>query len=434
MFSRLTAPILISSAALMLSACGDEMPGPRTPVEGEETDYGDCPQNERWDAKDEACVCVETHVRESGRCTPDTSLTACLLISGTDWATSGSLSVFDLSTNMLLEDLTTYHQDSVLRVLDGKVYVVQRMFGDSVIRLNPAQTYGIEWEESVRQPNSRTPNPHDLVRHGSYLYLTLYNEGRIIQAHANPLSTGAFLTGKEARISPETWDGGAAEATRLAIVDGTLFALVQGLRDSWNCGSMDGDDNRSRIYAFDVDTLEEAPVFEGNQSYKTLEFCNASGWTFLESGEVLVHSVGDYRQYGANADDGGLEVFDLREPHRSSVVHARESAFSADIFGAFAQGDDVYVTLVGEDPTDIRLHRLDTSTPGAWTLAGEALYRGNIWDLQILGDELFIVDRHYGFEGVVRRNRFTGEVSGKDILTPIAPESIQVLRRPQGCW
>lgn len=433
------------------AACSDELPDSPTtppphtpgdkdpPPKGDEedpSDSPDCEANERWSEDADACVCIDDFTREDGQCVPVPEASACLLISSTDWMTSGSLSIYDVDKDELLDDVTTYHQDSVLRVVDNEVYVLQRHLSDSVLKLDPQDMYRVLWEESVRTDDLWVPNPHDMVRVGNKLYLSFYNDGRIVQANLDPLASGGFLTGLQARIDPPDWDGSFAEVSHLKVVDGILYAVAEGLNDGWNCGSRSaGSPNRSRVYAFYPDTLEPAPVFEHGQSWKELSFCNMRHWFDLPDGRTVISSLGNYRQYGADENDGGIEIIDLRNPTAPPKIVVTEGDFGPyDIFNLMAHEGEIYAALVGEQPIPIYLHRLDTSSSDAWTLDGDALYEGNIWDIKGVGDELFIVERDIGFEGVIRLDRRTGEASAAPLQTAIAPETLTVFRRVGGCW
>ena len=427
-----TLRTLFSLALLVAfsSACSDKVddlpPGPEPICENDEANPDKC----------DTCVCPGGYIPEDRTAGPGEETSNCLLISSTDWMTSGSLSILDLDTNELLTDVTTYFQDSVLRVIDDEVYVLQRHLGDSVIKLDDRDTYSIAWEESVRTDEIPIPNPHDMVRVGDYFYITYYNDGRIVQANADPMCTCDFLTGVEYRIPPPEWDGAFSEISQMKVVDGILYVGSEGLDDSWRCGSRsDGSPNRSRIYALYPDTLTPAPVFENGQTWKELSFCNMRDWIDLPDGRTLVYSLGNYRQYGELENDGGIEIIDLHNPTAPPEVQAVEGDFGTyDIFGVFLHDDTFYVSLVGELAIPIYLYKLDTSTPGAWALDGDPLYEGNLWGAVGWGDELFVVERNGGFEGVIRIDTETGEKSADPILTPIAPETLTLFQRVGGCW
>lgn len=412
---------------------GTEEPGPEEPGP---TSPEDCHTNAHWDETSDTCVCDEGFESTSTGCQEVVPKKDCLLISSTDWSTSGSLSVFDVEANELLEDVTTYHQDSVVRVIDGEVFIVQRMYGDAILKLDASNNYAADWEESIRIQNLNAPNPTDLVRWGDYLYMPLYNDGRIVQANVNPLLSGSFLTGLEARISPPSWDGSLSELNSLMVVGDTIFGLTEGLGNDWSCGSLaNGSPNRARIYAFDAATLQPKSVFENGQTYKELSFCNALGWVPFEGSKVLINSLGNYRSINGADNDGGLEIVDLGNPAAAAVIVAEEEDFGPiDILGAYVVGGDVYIQTIDEFYMPVYLHKLDTSNPTAWTLAGDSMLEGFLGSMVSIGDELFVVNRDYSAAEVVRINRHTGEPSGDSILTAIAPETLTLFQREGSCW
>lgn len=433
-FARIRPRVRHGFLLLLLATlgCSDAIPDPDVTPQPPPVPEPECALNERWDENADACVCVDGYALESGECALQVDAKACLLISSTDWGTSGSLSILDVETGEVLDDVVTYHQDSVIRTFGSDVYVLQRMYGDAVLKLDPDNHYTDIWEESVRLPDLAAPNPTDMVRHGNHFYIALYNDGRIVQANVNPIG-GGFLTGLQTRITPPSWDGTSSELKRVQIVDGTLFALTEGLGDDWSCGGA-GSPNRGRIYAFDPETLTPKGVFAGGAEFHELAFCNATGWESLADGRTVVHMLGGYKAFGATENDGGVEVIDLRHPTEPSVVTLREGDLNNDdIFGLHTFHDDVYISFYPNTMLPIRIYKLNTESD-TWTLESPLLYEGSVWGMQAVGDELFIAERDFNAEHVVRINRHTGESTGAPIETSIAPETLTLYHRADRCW
>lgn len=361
----------------------------------------------------------------------------CMLMSTTDWGTVGMLAIMDLETGELRDNITSYHQDAVIRIVDGEVYVLNRHLGDSVVKLDHNDGYRKLWDFSVAHATLGVPNPHDMVRWGDYLYIALYNDGRILRANArpNPLDIHSFLgrTIYEKRIVPPSWDGHFSELTALRIDQGILFGLTQGLGNSWKC---DTPANRGRIYAWTLPDLEDAPVFADGKNYVDLAHCNPGGWVDMPDGRLLIHSLGKYRFMDGDYDDGGLQIFDLAARTPGPVVATETSAGRRDIFSVIFVEGHYYAILAGADFSMLEVVEVQppANPDDMWVFDPHPFYTGYTWSLFGFREHLYVAERSSLREVTLKFDRTTKTQVGGDIETLYSPETMTYFQRFGSCW
>ena len=418
----ITTTAAAAAATLALAtACVDTTAQRPTPPDAGTADAGDA----TGDASSDAGA-------DSGTGTPEPVMATCLLVHGSDWMSGGSLSVVDLDTGEQREDLTSYHQDARIRVIGESVYVLNRMYGDSVMELDPGSEHAVLWEASVRTSDRPLPNPHDLVRHDDRLYIALYNDGVIAQAYLRPQPDGRFLTGSSVALPTPAWDGSVAEVTALRVVGDTLFALTQGLDDSFRCSSAEA---RGRVHAYALPSLEPAPIFSG-AAHLDLATCNPGGWIALDADRVLIHSLGNYRIYTSNpTDDGALEIVNLTEGTSEGIVANETAAGNRDIFKVVRSEDGaLFATTVADDFDDgLMLVRLTPTASGMWEF-GPPLYEGNVWDALPHGGRLYVAERSVSRAALYTIDGQTGAEVVAPWSTGLPPEQLVLFRRDGACW
>lgn len=361
---------------------------------------------------------------------------ACMLIGTTDWGATGSLAVMDLETGDIRDDITTYAQDSAIRVVDQEVYILERHLYDAVLKLDQRNNYETVWNFSVATDDAPVPNPHDLVRHGDYFFLALYNEGVILRANVNPNASDptSFLgaTPYTRRIEPPSWDGAVAELTALRVEGDILYGLTQGLDDGWACGS---PENKGRVWAFNLPDLTDANVFEGDKNYLDLAHCNPGGWVPMPDGRLLIHSLGGYRSIHGEQDDGGLQIFDIVKRKAGPVVATESTAHDNDIFSIVRVGLKYFAILAGSDFDDLGVHEVHpTADDSMWSFDAQSFYNGYAWTIFGFDDTLYIAERSPASEALYRYGIEDKTAQGPAIETVYAPETMQVFYREGGCW
>lgn len=363
--------------------------------------------------------------------------TACALLQTTDWGSVGTLAVINLETGEIQDNITTYAQDSVLRVANDDVYVLERHMYDAVIKLDAYDNYRPLWNYSIKTPEFSVPNPWDMVAWGDYFFLSLYNDGRILRVNANPSLNDleSFLGNPvfSRRIDPPEWDEPFSELAYLRVDGDILFALTQGLDQAWNCGT---EDNKGRIYAFNLPDLTDANIFEDGKNYVTLGHCNPGGWVDMPDGRLLIHSIGDYRFIQGGGDDGGLQIFDIQNRTLGNVVATEATVGDQDIFSVQRVQDRLFVLTVGMNFGELDIHELYTTDDDSpWTMADTALLTDTVWSTFGYGNTLYATIRTPFGEAVARINIDTLEETLPRLETMYPPEAITLFyRQGDACW
>ncbi|HNI88083.1 MAG TPA: hypothetical protein PKX55_07985, partial [Leptospiraceae bacterium] len=89
-----------------------------------------------------------------------------------DFGTSGKFAVINPDTQLSITTIATIHSDAVAKMIDGKIFVINRLNRDSILILNPANGFLPESEYSVGKGN----NPQDIIKvNENKAYITLYN-------------------------------------------------------------------------------------------------------------------------------------------------------------------------------------------------------------------------------------------------------------------
>lgn len=355
-----------------------------------------------------------------------TDVSHCLLIDTTDRVNSGALAVLDLDSGELRENLTTYHSDATIKVVEGEVYVMNRLFADSLMKLDPADNYSVAWEFSL----GNATNPNDLTRFRDVGFVSLYDKGKVVEVNlANP-TIETFLTGREIVVPTGENDGDKADVSDLFVYEDVLYVLSEGLNKSLQCTA----GARSRIYAYDANTLLPATVFEnGTESVLTLRACNASVVS-RDGAELVIRSIGTY-QYTTTSgiNDGLVEVVDLSTGTRGDLLFTEQGAGSRDIFILESGDDGAWAVLAGDDFFGIDLVELDRSNT-RWAVKDE-LYNGYLWALSSYDGLLYVSERDIDRTGILVFDSKTGEqLVERTIKTQAAPEELVRYDRAGSCW
>jgi len=384
-------------------------------------------------------TCVESDADRGYTCevTAPEGTTACALVQTTDWGTVGTLAVINLETGEIKDNITTYAQDAVLRVANDEVYVLERHMYDAVIKLDAYDDYRPLWNYSIKDPDFTVPNPWDMVAWGDYFFLSLYNDGRILRVNAKPdLNDLESFLGNPVftrRIDPPAWDAPFSELAYLRVDGDILFALTQGLDEAWNCGT---DENRGRIYAFNLPDLTDANIFENDKNYVTLAHCNPGGWIDMPDGRLLIHSIGDYRSIQGGGDDGGLQIFDIQNRTLGNVVATEATVGDQDIFSVQRVKDRLFVLTVGMNFGELDIHELYTTDDDSpWTMADASLLTDTVWSTFGYKNILYATIRNPFGEAVARINIDTLEEITPRIETMYPPENMTLFfRNGDSCW
>jgi hypothetical protein len=364
------------------------------------------------DSRDASEELADTGDTDSDDGNADDGMAHCLLIDSTDWINSASLSVLNLDTGELRENLTTYHSDASIQVVEGEVYVVNRAFGDSILKLDPDDNYSAAWEFSL----GNTTNPHSLARHGDVGFVSLYDTGKVVEVDLTNPTEESFLTGREIVVPTGEYDGEQAEPGNIFVYEDVLYVVSQGLNSSLECSP----NARSRIYAYDANTLEPTNAFaDGSESVLELRACNAS--VYERRGDTLVvRSIGNYQFMTSNTvNDGVVETIELASGTRGDLLFTEQGAGNRDIFILEEDDNRLWGVLAGDDFFGIDLVEIDRSNE-RWSVK-EELYNGYLWALVAYDDKLYVSE--------------TGEqLESETIQTQAAPDELVRFDREGDCW
>lgn len=231
----------------------------------------------------------------------------------TDFST-GSATVVDLTTRDPFNDVVqqgSVHSDSLARVSNGFVYVVNRLGQDNITRLDPQQDYRFTAQESV----GNATNPQDIVVIDSEkAYVSRLASAEI--AIIDP--TTLLITGNiDLRPFVKSNDtDGFPEAFRMLLHSGVVYLTLQHL-DTTNYTSI----APGEIAVIDptTDTVTTVVALTGNNPFSDLRFS-------ADLNRILVSTVGNF---GVN--DGGIEAFDPATNTVDTRLIIDEAAIGGDI-------------------------------------------------------------------------------------------------------
>jgi hypothetical protein len=235
---------------------------------------------------------------------------------------TGGVAEIDLASRAVVRDRpAAVAADAVVRVLDDRVFVLNRFGSNTVVELDPGDL-GELWECSV----GAGADPHDIVLAGPDKgYVTRFDSTKlaIVDPSAGPGGCAGFLTGT-IDLGPWADADGFPEMDQMALVDGLLFVSIQRLdRNSFfrpaGAGAVLIIDTSSDAVVDEIELAIENPLVETKGIYRDPR----SGLLWLAGPGRLFDDL----------TDGGIELID---------PHARAS------LGVVATGADL-----GGDLTDL---------------------------------------------------------------------------------
>jgi len=310
-----------------------------------------------------------------------------LLVVTTDF-TSGSVAVLDAdSTLAVRSDLQAIHADAAARAHGGLVYVVNRLGGDNIQVLDPAQDFRTVRQFSVGIGS----NPHDIAFVApDRAYVSRNAAASLLEI--DPRS-GAIRDSVD--LSPLADADGVPDMDRLYFQDPYLYVAVQ--RIDFNSplyppvppsylAVVDTRDNTLVDVDFISDEIEGI-VLQG------LNPCAPMVWD-EDDAVLLVPEVGVYGSL-----DGGIEKVDLAR-RRSVGWLVREEDLGGDLIDFAITSDGRGFATVSGPTFATSLVAFDPAT-GA---RGATLYASNAYDLADLAvtpcGYLFVCDRKYEASGL----------------------------------
>ena len=242
------------------------------------------------------CTSGGVEDRTPGEQPPPLSGTNAFVVT-TDFQT-GSFAVFPvLQPDAIARNVERIHSDAVAREHDGLVYVVNRLGGDNIQAIDPAQGYATRWQCSVENGS----NPHDIAFAApNKAYVTRYERATILIVDPTTGPDCAGFVRGTVDLSALADADGLPEMDQAVVIRGELFVTLQRL-DRRNFFRPSAP---SLIAVIDVatDAVVGTITLTG-----TNPFAETAGLApDPATGKLVLPEVGEF----ARADDGGVERID----------------------------------------------------------------------------------------------------------------------------
>jgi hypothetical protein len=409
---RISGRSIARSAALalgLLSACTDPL------TSADSTSTGD--SDTGWNSADAA----DGGIGEKTRC---------VVVATSEFRGGGSIATVDADSMRVRRDITATHQDAVVRVRNGRVFVLNREGADSVQELDPYAGYRTLWQRSV----GNGTNPWDLqLLQDGHAWVTLYNTGAMQLVDTRAESDASFLLQSPVELPEWTDDDHKVEPAGAVLWDGVLYVLVQGLDDYPRCA----EGSRGYLHAFDATTLEPVPAF-GDAPFIELARCNPTSFHLDDNGVLMVGLAGMYRSLSRPEDmhdDGGVEMIDLTTGETSGLLLNEADTGGRDVAGVASAPDGRMWLALADESFGADIVEAHVDADGS-VVFGDSLWHsptGGIFDLEYKWDRVWIADRSPDAPGLVVLNADTGEVVGSGPMdTGFPPYDIDFIELPAG--
>lgn len=267
-----------------------------------------------------------------------------------DFGTSGKFNVLNPDTQLSISTIASIHSDAVAKMIDGKVFVINRLNRDSILILNPTTGFLPESEYSVGKGN----NPQDIVKvNDSKAYITLYNSRNLLVV--NPYS-GAFIKNidlggyAEATSLGSAGPDGIPEMNQMYLEGNLLYIQLQRL-DRNDPSGIPSPNSDSLLLELDVNTdiIKNAYTFKSrnptsriqkisiaSESFLTMCAPNRLGFISKLDGGIVAFSLvtktfrGNFlfAEIDAGGDILGMQIKDENEGYASVL----DSSFNKYIF------------------------------------------------------------------------------------------------------
>ncbi|HEY2385319.1 MAG TPA: hypothetical protein VGK30_00040 [Candidatus Binatia bacterium] len=351
---------------------------------------------------------------------PPSSEGASVFVVTTDFDT-GSYSLFPVGhPEQVARSLGNVHSDAVARTHGGIVYVVNRLGGDNIQAIDPAQGWTTVWQCSV----GNGTNPHDiLVVAPTKAYVTLYERAQlaIVDPSVGPSCDG-FLRGS-IDLSPLADADGIPEMDQMALVGDRLYVSLERL----NRRNFFQPTDASVLAVIDttsdtlVDVDPSTAAIDGIRLAGTNPFTESQGLTVdAATGDILTSSVGSFGTIG----DGGIERVDT-STNRSAGFIVTESDLGANITDfVLLDAHQAYALLLDLNSIN-RLVRFDPTTRTITaTLLSSSEFLVDI-ALEPSRRELYVTDRTLKSPGIrIFSTSDDREVAGSPVDTGLPPFDI----------
>ncbi len=338
----------------------------------------------------------------------------------TDWYSAGSICTIEPAPPWGTQlDLASVHSDAVVRVKDGRIYVVNRLGGDN-IQVIDAVTF-----QTIRQFSvGAGTNPQDIaVISPTRAFVSRYETNDLLEV--NP-STGQAL-GMISLAAFADADG-LCEMHRMHVSGGHLYVQVQRmLRQNWPDPWVPSPPSYLAVVDLATNTLVDVdPGTPGMQGI-VLQGTNPSGPMQIEpeTGYLLVPESG---QFGI-IDNGGVERVCL-DSWQAMGMAITETVFGGDVMDFALWNAERAYAIVTDPSFNTKLVSWNPSTgqmtgtvynPGGYTLSDLMTH---------FSGYLYVADRNYHNPGVRVYDAATGSVLAGPIYTGLPPYELVLLPSP----
>lgn len=303
------------------------------------------------------------------------------------------------------------HSDAVARVAGGRVYVLNRLFADTVQVLDPAGGFTTELLCST----GRQSNPHDIVvRDATRAYVSRFGEKELLVINPSARRDCSDFAISTIDLSAYADADGIPEMDQMALVGDRLYVALQRLdRRNLLLPAQPGmiaviDTRNDRV----VDTIE----LSGENPFAATKGLTVYG------GKLLVSLTGRLREH-----DGGIERIDIAS-HRGEGFVVSEADLGGDIIDFVFASDERAFAVVNHHDFSTSLLAFNPSRGAIEsTLIARANYVADI-ELNDRG-ELYVADRTFRRPGLrVFRAADGTELTERPIDLGLPPFEILFLR------
>ncbi|MFW2332101.1 MAG: hypothetical protein ACN4E2_07430 [Nitrospinota bacterium] len=318
-----------------------------------------------------------------------------LIVVTTDYTGYGSASIFNSTSSEISNDLIKLHSDTVGRVIDDRLFFIERSGADSLIEAE----FNVALNEvNILNQFSTSPgsNPHDmLLISPSRAFIGLYEKsGLPLFDISESFPEEAPIKG-EIDLSTYADDDGIPEIDLFFEDDDNIYFTISNMdRDNdWQ-----PSEKGSKIIAIQKDQLSNDDLSDVTLSEIDLPLNNPSDIFRIDEERVLIALTGSYSDY----DDGGIVEFNLSD-HTTKIV-----ATGTDLGGnisniAMIDEDEGFVIvskyLDSQYITELKYIKLnDDADLEISLLPSDASASFN--DIVVIGSKLIVADRDYEKPGI----------------------------------
>ena len=334
------------------------------------------------------------------------------VVTTADFETASSAFLPAGSSEPQLDLLSPIHGDAVARSHDGKIYIIERLFGDNIIVLDPADLTTPLAQYSV----GNGANPQDIEFAGpDKAYVSRYGSESVLVI--NPVD-GTMLG--EINLSGFADGDGLPEMGQMAVVGSRLYVAVQRLENFTPVGA-------SFVVVIDMDDDSIVDVDLASDGVQGIELSATNPNELLAlDGRLFVSCVA-----GFGDREGGIDVIDL-DSNRSQGVVVSEADLDGDITGlAMVSSERGYAIVLGSDFVTYSLLPVSIST-GTVDAALTGTSNGFIPVALADGDRLVVADFGTAEQpgGLLIYEAQTGDLLQGPISMGLPPVGVALLSDP----